>query len=613
MAYIITHNSPSVGFVSWQDLHMQYNGSTYAIADGNTDKVYVWWELADPYVLKSSNTYPTLGAADALVLLNKNGTAFLVPGSTVLDGSLIVPGTILADALSANSVTGEKILAGAIDTTHLAAYAVTADKIDAEAVTAEKVAANAIGAAAIAAGAILSDHLCAGAVTAGKVAAGAIGATEIAAKAVTVNKLAVVPYNHNPDPFFNDASLWYGFGAWNIVERDTGNVPDLMDVPKAIVLYSTTYSGTAEQGFAGPQIILGGAGQKLRLSATLYNNSNWAVRVGMYYYNAAGTYLDGTALDLAAGGGVSSKSAIGTTPANTAFVRISGHALTNGSAFSGQVAVSNIRVDLAASADLIVDGAVTAVKLAADSVTADKILANSVTAGKIAVGAVGTTELAGIITGTTFRTTADGSGNYMEISGTSLKGKDVDGNVIWELLPNLGPMSVTDDDVSTYEVAINTSTCANEANMGGWSGSVNNPPNTPDGMAQAIAAAKAMYASGTITGKWEITELFATTPRSLLVSVNATTSSSTSARVRVGPITFKPTWQSFPGDPNVGYWTVEFMPAKSAIMTGFPANLTDTRIVVVPVLKLSNKLFIQRSYLFNLPATGTIRILGIFS
>jgi hypothetical protein len=201
----------------------------------------------------------------------------------------------------------------------------------------------------------------------------------------------------------------------------------------------------------------------------------------------------------------------------------------------------------------------------------------------------------------------------MEISGTTLKGKDVDGNVIWELLPNLGPMSVTDDDVGTYEVAINTSTCANEANMGGWSGSVNNPPNTPDGVAQAIAAAKAMYASGTITGKWEITELFATTPRSLLVSVNATTSSSTSARVRVGPITFKPTWQSVPGDPNTGYWTVDFMPAKSAIMTGFPANLTDTRIVVVPVLKLSNKLFIQRSYLFNLPATGTIRILGIFS
>ena len=94
MAYIITHNSPSVGYVSWQDLHMQYNGSAYAIANGNTDKVYIWWELADPYVLKSSNTYPTLGAADALVLLNKNGTAFLVPGSTVLDGSLIVPGTI---------------------------------------------------------------------------------------------------------------------------------------------------------------------------------------------------------------------------------------------------------------------------------------------------------------------------------------------------------------------------------------------------------------------------------------------------------------------------------------------------------------------------------------
>lgn len=180
MAYLIKHNDPSVGYVSWQNLNMQYNGSSYAIANGNTNKVYTWWELSDPLKLKSSNEYPSLSAADALVLLNKNGTAMLVPGATILDGALIVPGTILAEALSANSVTGEKILAGEIDTAHLAAGAITSDTI----------AAGAIGAAAIAAGAISADHLSAGAVTADKIVSNAVTAAKIAANAVTANKIA---------------------------------------------------------------------------------------------------------------------------------------------------------------------------------------------------------------------------------------------------------------------------------------------------------------------------------------------------------------------------------------------------------------------------------------
>lgn len=180
MAYVIRHNNPSTGYISWQNLNMQYNGVSYAIADGYTDKIYTWWEIANPYVLQSSNTFPTLTAADALVLLNKNGTATLVPGATILDGALIVPGTIMADALSANSVTGEKILAGEIDTTHLAAGAVTASTV----------AADAIGAAAIAAGAIQTDHLSADAITTDKIVAGAITAAKIAAETILANNIA---------------------------------------------------------------------------------------------------------------------------------------------------------------------------------------------------------------------------------------------------------------------------------------------------------------------------------------------------------------------------------------------------------------------------------------
>ncbi len=86
-----------------------------------------------------------------------------------------------------------------------------------------------------------------------------------------------------------------------------------------------------------------------------------------------------------------------TVPANTASIRISGYALTDGTAFSGQVAVSNIRVDLAGTTDLLVDGAVTEPKVGAGAVTEAKIGTGAVTAEKIAAAAIDITKCASTI------------------------------------------------------------------------------------------------------------------------------------------------------------------------------------------------------------------------
>ena len=180
MAYVIKHNDPSPGYVSWSNMNMAYNGTTYAIANGNSNMIFIYWLLSSPYVMQTSNTFPTLAHTDVVVILNKSGTALLVPGSTILDGSLIVPGTILADALSANSVTSAKILAGSIQSTHISTGAVVADSI----------AAGAIGAAAIAAGAVISDHILADNVLASHIAAGNIQTAHLAAGAIDTNQLA---------------------------------------------------------------------------------------------------------------------------------------------------------------------------------------------------------------------------------------------------------------------------------------------------------------------------------------------------------------------------------------------------------------------------------------
>lgn len=115
----VLDNKPSNGSIQWSSVNITYKGTTYAIANGSTNLSYVYWKYSDPTKFYATSTFPTLGDDDLLVFLNKNGTHLTVPNTTVVDGSLIVPESIVTNALSANCVTGEKILAGTIDATHV--------------------------------------------------------------------------------------------------------------------------------------------------------------------------------------------------------------------------------------------------------------------------------------------------------------------------------------------------------------------------------------------------------------------------------------------------------------------------------------------------------------
>lgn len=210
MSYTIKHNTPQAGCIQWAELSIQYEGQTHAITDGYTNSIYAYWTPKYPNNLVVTNEYPTLTADDCLVFLNKSGTALVVPGATGLDGGLIVPGTILADALAANSVTADAIAAGsvtanaiaaysissnliaanAIGTAKLAAGAVTADKIVSDAITADKIAANAVTSTKIASNAITATKIKAGEITSEKIASNAITAVKIAATAITADKLS---------------------------------------------------------------------------------------------------------------------------------------------------------------------------------------------------------------------------------------------------------------------------------------------------------------------------------------------------------------------------------------------------------------------------------------
>jgi hypothetical protein len=268
------------------------------------------------------------------------------------------------------------------------------------------------------------------------------------------------------------------------------------------------------------------------------------------------------------------------------------------------MAIAEWKLDIAASADLIVDGAITANKIGAGQVTATKISVSNLSSLSANIGTV----TAGTITGTTFRTASDGSGNYMEISGTSLKGKDSGGSTIWEMFPAQGPLALTDFNDANYEKSINASNLVHLSSYAIYDDVASNP-NTTEGMNAAIAAAFNWYSSTGFTGRWNVTSLLPTAPRYVLVSIKTTVGTGCKAEIIAGPVSAYATWTAPPYR-----WYVTFVQAASAIRIGVIGQIMDTRLVIVPVQKIGSSLFIHLSYSGSLTGvSGTVRIVGIFS
>lgn len=213
-------NNPAVGFISWSDLHIVYNGTDYTIDDGNTDKKYIFWDYSvSTTVLQTSDTIPVLEEYDFLVFLNKNGTHVTVPTITTIDGSLIVSESILTDALSANCVTSPKILAGAV----------TAEKIAVDSVIAEKIKAGEVNSthlttesAVITQTAQIQDAIITGAkitnlsVTDAQIANASIKTAKIDELQVTTNKIAIEAVNA-PHSAYTEGKVDIGLG-WTTLQ-----------------------------------------------------------------------------------------------------------------------------------------------------------------------------------------------------------------------------------------------------------------------------------------------------------------------------------------------------------------------------------------------------------
>ena len=107
----------------------------------------------------------------------------------VIDGDLVVTGSITTDKIFANAITADKIAANQITANEITTNSIQAIHVGADVINANHIAAGEIKAEAIEADAITADKIAAGAVTADSVAANSVVATLIAATSVTATDI----------------------------------------------------------------------------------------------------------------------------------------------------------------------------------------------------------------------------------------------------------------------------------------------------------------------------------------------------------------------------------------------------------------------------------------
>jgi hypothetical protein len=243
-------------------------------------------------------------------------------------------------------------------------------------------------------GAITATKVAANAITADKIEANAVTAAKIQAGSVTANKLLVVPNNLNPDPLFRDESNWIlnEANAWYFEDSTTSAVSIALGYRKYAALWSGASGaniGTGRRHIYSQAIPFNGRNQILRLRGRGWNGSNQDLWLGLEFLDSSGGYISGSYTPgLAAGVGAGDITRQVSVPNNNGMIRVMASNAAPGSTFSGSLAITDIKVDIAASAEMVVDGAITADKVAANAITAVKINANAITADKIEAGAV---------------------------------------------------------------------------------------------------------------------------------------------------------------------------------------------------------------------------------
>lgn len=315
----------------------------------------------------------------------------------------IAAGAVTADEIATNAITAVKISAGAISTAKIAAGAVTANEIATNAIVSDKISANAITTVKIATGAVTANELAANSIIAGKVAAGAISSTEIAANSITARNLVIGDFeNLIPDNQMQDAASWNLGSASGLSSINPQATAGFNSKGTLDYLQSVTSTGYVQIATSQPFPVVSGQEYRTVVQVAKINaNAVAEVIVRVHYLDSNNNILSPDTYMVmvqALNGGLSTTPIqvvnSFTPPANAFGARIQAYIQRTGSAANSGVKIGGLSVLRKAGGDLIVDGAIIASKIATNAVTTAAIAAGAVTANEIATNAVTAVKIA---------------------------------------------------------------------------------------------------------------------------------------------------------------------------------------------------------------------------
>jgi hypothetical protein len=112
-----TDDSPSPGYVAWSAGSLVWGNATYAIAAGNSNGKYIYWDSASPSTFQGTNTNTdAVSSGRFLIAHNASGTAYpIYAGAKLYEGQLLRDATIAANQIASSAITAAKTSLAAID------------------------------------------------------------------------------------------------------------------------------------------------------------------------------------------------------------------------------------------------------------------------------------------------------------------------------------------------------------------------------------------------------------------------------------------------------------------------------------------------------------------
>ena len=76
-------NVPTLSYISWRNMLITYNETTYQIENSHTNKPYIYWNVNNPYLLTTSNIKLDEKAGLFYIIFNDKGTYTVVPNDDI--------------------------------------------------------------------------------------------------------------------------------------------------------------------------------------------------------------------------------------------------------------------------------------------------------------------------------------------------------------------------------------------------------------------------------------------------------------------------------------------------------------------------------------------------